>query len=395
MRKYIVFILAIVSIVAALPVSAQQPQPTPSQGSGQQAPPVVAPELFNQGGAALQAGNYQQALLDYSLFLLLNPTDSQGFLARGFANQYLGELDSALADITQALSFAPPTSEYTARAYLTRADVYLQQENIEAALGDLNASLDIMPNSPEALATRAAIFTFQRRFDDALADYNAVISLQPDATFAYSQRGEINRQLGNLDAALADFNQALEMDPNNLDAYFNRALIYGTQAEYAAALDDLDTILTLDPEVISVYLLRAQINIEAENVEDAALDYLNWMDNIETRSISPANGTLINEPFAIEMGPGWIYNFELEAEAGQILNIEAVRLENAEADPLVVLVDADRQPLIADDDGGGNLNALIQNYVIPAEGQYTVIIGHAAGGNVGRLGVRIRLNDEN
>src|SRR5690606_20742366 len=152
----------------------------PSQSGNQQAPPVVAPELFNQGREALQAGDYQQALLDYSLFLLLNPTDSQGFLARGFANQSLGELDGALADITQALNFAPPLSEYTARAYLSRADVYIQQDEIEAALGDLNTALDIMPNAPEALATRAAIFIFQRRYDEALEDYNALITLQPE-----------------------------------------------------------------------------------------------------------------------------------------------------------------------------------------------------------------------
>ncbi len=395
MRKTIVFIMTIVCIMVALPVNAQQPQPTPNQSGNQQAPAVVAPELFNQGSAALQAGDYQKALLDYSLFLLLNPTDSQGFLARGFTNQYLGELDGAVADITQALNFAPPLSEYTARAYLTRADVYIQQDEIEAALGDLNTSLDIMPNSAEALATRAAIFIFQRRFEDALEDYNAVITLQPEAVSAYTQRGELNRQLGNLDAALADFNQVLELDPNSLDAYFNRALIYGTQAEYSAALDDLDTILTINPGEFGVYLLRAQINVSAANVEDAALDYLNWMDSIETRRFAPVEDTLINEPFAIEMGPGWVYNFVLEAEAGQILNIEAVRLENAEADPLLVLVDAERTPLVADDDGGGNLNALIQNYVIPAEGQYTVIISHAGSGNAGRLAVRIRLDDAN
>jgi hypothetical protein len=35
--------------------------------------------------------------------------------------------------------------------------------------------------------------------------------------------------------------------------------------------------------------------------------------------------------------------------------------------------------LIADDDSGGNMNAAITNYELPQEGEYTLIIGHAAG----------------
>ncbi len=393
MRKSIIFILLVLITVAALPANAQQIQPTPVPSGSQEASPAVAPELFNKGSAALQSGDYQQALLNYSLFLMVNPTDSQGFLARGFANQYLGEIDNALDDLTQALNFAPPETEYAARAYQTRADVYLQKNNVESALADLNASLEIMPNSPEALGTRASIFIFQQRFDDALADYTQVIELQPNAPVAYNQRGDLNRQIGNLDAALEDFNQSLQLDPNSVDAYFSRAMVYNSKAQYDEALDDLDTILSLNPDEIGVYLLRGRVNTTAEHREEAASDYLTWLDSIETRRISPTNDTPINEPFAIDMAPGWVYNFELTAEEGQVLNIEAVRLDNAEADPLVILVNSDRQPLIADDDSGGDFNSLIQDFVIPSEGQYTVIISHAGGGADGKVGIRIRLGE--
>ena len=49
----------------------------------------------------------------------------------------------------------------------------------------------------------------------------------------------------------------------------------------------------------------------------------------------------------------------------------------------MVLVDATGTPLAGDDDSGGSVNALILNYVLPADGQYSLVVGHSLGGFTG------------
>ena len=392
MRKLLILAMIMIAGSAmALPASAQQGDTAPP-GSGNSPTVIVAPELFRQAGEAAQAGNYQRALLDYSLFILLNPTDSQGYYARALTYQLLEKPDASLDDLEQAIVFAPAIAEYTAQVYLNRASLLLDQNDIDAALEDLDASLGLAPDQPDALLTRASVYAFQERYNDALDDYSRVITLAPDDTRAYSQRGVLNMRLGNLDEALTDLSRAIDINPENSDIYINRALLYNLQNDFDNALTDLDSALDINPQNVGLYVFRGAINTRANHPVDAATDYLLWMDTTNTRQITPAEDVPLNQPFVIDMSQGWVYNFMFEAEEGQVLNVIANRLNNAEADPLLVLVNEDRAALVADDDSGGDMNAAIYNFVIPEDGEYIVILGHALGGATGQVGVLVGLD---
>lgn len=389
-----VLLVLIILVVAALPVSAQQQPPPPVTDSIGGVPFVVAPELYVQAGQAAEAGNYARALIDYSLFILLNPTDSRAFYSRGMLYQQVGELDDAINDLSQALALAPPVPEYTAQVYVNRAGVYLQQDEMSAALADLESSIALLPDDPDVLMVRASVYAFMRRFDEALDDYTRIITLQPNEPAAYTQRGELNLFMGNLNDALTDFTRVTTLTPDSSAAYVNRARVFNAGADYASALSDLDTALMLNPDNIGVYLFRAGVNALADNTGDAASDYLQWLDSIETRRIVPEIDRLpVNQPFALDFQPGWVYDLKFPAEAGQVMYVEAVQLEGGDVDPLLVVASADRQALFADDDGGDSFNALINGYTIPDDGDYLLIIGHAGGGGTGRVGVIIVMEE--
>ena len=385
MRKLVVLTVVVLLWVVTVPVFAQD-----DTNTSDEVPLVVAPELFMQAGQAVQAQNYGRALLDYSLYILLNPTDSQGFYGRGVTYEQVGELDSALSDLNHALTFAPDSPAYTSQIRSTRANIYVQQNNAEAALDDLNQAIELDASNTDALLIRGNVLAFQQHYDEALSDYNAVIELQPDNNRAYSQRGAVNMQLGNLDDALDDLNQAIELDPSNVQPYVNRALLYSSRADFDSALNDLNSALDLTPDNSRLYLFRASVNTSANKVADAASDYLLWMDNITTREFTSFDSLSGSDPVVIDMEPGWVYNFPFEAAEGQTLNIAASTLENSQADPLVV-VDSNRMALVGNDDGGGNLDAVIEDFVIPADGRYTLIVSHALGGANGRIGVLLDL----
>src|SRR5690606_15369818 len=84
--------------------------------------------------------------------------------------------------------------------------------------------------------------------------------------------------------------------------------------------------------------------------------------------------------FLIEMGPGRIYSIPFSAQAGQVISAAAISMaENPPVDPLLVIIGTDNRPLVANDDSGNSMNAAITGYTLPADGEYTLLVGHAAG----------------
>jgi hypothetical protein len=60
-----------------------------------------------------------------------------------------------------------------------------------------------------------------------------------------------------------------------------------------------------------------------------------------------------------------------EGQAGQVVTIE---LDSVDFDAYLQLKDADESELASDDDGAGNLNALIENFTLPTDGTYTIVV---------------------
>jgi tetratricopeptide (TPR) repeat protein len=63
--------------------------------------------LRNRGKAFLFAGNYKQAIADFSEMIRLNPTSYAGFAWRGFAHFEFGSNDAGLSDYREALRLEP------------------------------------------------------------------------------------------------------------------------------------------------------------------------------------------------------------------------------------------------------------------------------------------------
>ena len=93
------------------------------------------------------------------------------------------------------------------------------------------------------------------------------------------------------------------------------------------------------------------------------------------------------------MAAGIRYDLSFDAAAGQHVTLSAQAREAAGTDPLIVLLDASGQPVAGDDDSGGDLNALIEDYVIPSDGTYTLVVSHAGGNPNGALRVLLALEE--
>jgi hypothetical protein len=96
-------------------------------------------------------------------------------------------------------------------------------------------------------------------------------------------------------------------------------------------------------------------------------------------------------PFSLEIQEGVVYRVPFEGEAGQPVDVTAEVVDSSEVDSLIVILDADDEPLIADDNSGEDSDAAIQGYVLPASGNYTLVVSHADGGSEGDISVLLTL----
>ncbi len=95
-------------------------------------------------------------------------------------------------------------------------------------------------------------------------------------------------------------------------------------------------------------------------------------------TIEPTSTPVVSEPGAISIGESVsstltdgpnVHTFE--GNAGQVVTIE---LDSVDFDAYLQLNDEDDSELASDDDGAGNLNALIENFSLPVDGTYTIVV---------------------
>lgn len=210
MKKFAVIALLVAASV--LPVTAQDAAQ----------PPVLVPDVFDRAITRFDAQDYEGALRDYSLFLLLNPTSISAYYWRGLSNYALEDYDRALSDVERAITMTSPDfqPEMMTALYGLRGDIHTIQSDFAAAIDDYSAALTITP-TPEALVSRASIYFSRGDLENALSDFDAAIDLQPNNPALYIYRGMVNIALDETQAAGADylrFFQLFTTDPVDTSA---------------------------------------------------------------------------------------------------------------------------------------------------------------------------------
>lgn len=261
-------------------------------------------------------------------------------------------------------------------ALAARARNYAQAEDYELAIRDYTCALELSPDNTEYLNGRANVYNEMGEIGDALVDYNRILEIDPGFPYAYNNRGNIYLKRGDYHAAIADYTHAIELMPNNTEIeYRNRGLAYSEIGEYEQALADLNHSIAQDNTYAESYLTRAWIYLFLG--DDRA--YADFARYIELMAIHPEtlelDGVVNGEVFP--MTEGKVYRLVFEAQAGQEINAEAQAGLLSRIDPLLVLLNPAGEAIIADDDSGINLNAVIANFIIPETGTYTLLLSHA------------------
>ncbi len=326
------------------------------------------------------------ALADASSAIRLDPQDARAYYLRAYIENLEANLTLALQDATQVVRLAPND----ATSYILRAQIERRMNDDKDALTDLNQAVSIDPSNPNAYLNRSYVYADEKQYDLALKDLNQTLQLAPNDSTVLTARSEIYRAQGNDTAALADANQVVQLDPTNPDSYLRRGYIYDDMKNAASALADYNKAIQLAPTYPWGYLARGSSYGKQGDIKNEAADYWQFAQLDGTHALDQAeiqSGSTIK----VMMEPGLVIRIPFEGKAGQVVTIACASPGDA-VDSLLVLLDANRQPIAADDDSGGDTNALISKVTLPTTGTYTIIVTHAGGNNTGNINVTLTVS---
>lgn len=183
----------------------------------------IAPELgenhFVMGRVFMGLRDAANALLEFAKADSLKLNTSDLFLYQGIANFVVGNNDKALSSYDKAEKINPKDYKIT----YNRALLYLELEQLDNAMLNLNKSIDLKSDFAEAYLSRAMVSYEDEKFKNCIIDCNKAIELKPSLADAYYYRAMSNGGIGKDKEAIVDFDKAVEINPNHDNALNHRA----------------------------------------------------------------------------------------------------------------------------------------------------------------------------
>lgn len=282
-----------------------------------------------------------------------------------------------------------------ALAYANRGNTAYEQRLYEDAVLDFTCAIQLAPDTPDYYNERGNAYYWLDQDKEANADYTKVLELDPEAGYAYNNLANLYSSIGDYEKALEYYTQALSL-PNGTDeiVYTNRASLYIESGNYEKAQSDLDEALGIDPNHPEAHLSQASLYVILNEVQEAASSYETWVTLTETDSSGPAY--VPNRNYATRLETGQVERIQVSVKSGDVLSLSAAAIDSDQkVDPLLVILDESGTALIADDDSGVNIDAVIADFVIPSTGTYTVVLSNSGGfykqGIDGKVNISIEL----
>lgn len=164
------------------------------------------------------------------------------------------EGDSAIAACTRAILSGRYSGEHLGYLLGNRGAEYLQKEDYDRALADLNHAIRLHPGAIN-FRNRGRVYHWKKDYDRALADYNQAVRLNPRYANALHDRGRLYYNKHEFDRAIADFNEAIRLDPSG-DKFEDRGNAYFHKDDFDRAISDYNESIRLTPESAEPYNMR-------------------------------------------------------------------------------------------------------------------------------------------
>jgi tetratricopeptide (TPR) repeat protein len=216
-------------------------------------------ETMDRANSWFQKGQMDNAIATYNQAIRINSDRNSNkalyalaYMGRANAYHAKGQLDKALADYTTAILVALKTGRrentsslaliyrnIVAEALAARGNVYWAKDDLDSAIADLTNAIELNPKQAYAYRLRGSVFYHKNEFAKGIADLTEAIRLDPKDADAYLRRGALYLTNGHIDKAIANCSRAIQLNPDCAEAYCLRCLAYTISNRFGEAHADL------------------------------------------------------------------------------------------------------------------------------------------------------------
>ncbi len=182
--------------------------------AGRKPNPTDAKTYHQMGNDYYEKGDYDRAIENYNMAILLNPVFSEAYFNRALSYYQLKNFDKSVSDYTKAVELDP----HNPIIYNNRGDAYYRKQDFQSAVKDYDKAISLNPNYLKAFYNRGLSYASIEEYEKAIDDFSKVVELKPDFAEAYHLRGLAKEYAGEISSATEDYEKALELNPDLTEA---------------------------------------------------------------------------------------------------------------------------------------------------------------------------------
>ncbi len=177
-------------------------------------PKTATPEIFkdsnyyfNMGTFHQEAGDHQEALINYQKAAELDPRNPEIYNNIGLIYKKLRMYDASLEQFMRALYIDPNFS----KAYNNIGVVYYKKGNIKGAISNYKKAIQAEPDNLETYNNLGIIYKKQNWLEKAQSVYNKAFKIDPDHPGTNYNLGLLYEEMGNMTSAIYFYRRFIKL----------------------------------------------------------------------------------------------------------------------------------------------------------------------------------------
>ncbi len=233
----------------------------------------TARQYFRAGEDFTKANNYQDAIVQYTRAIELDPDYDKAYVNRALAYSRTGEHKNAAEDYDRALVFDDKNEEL----YYFSGKEWHEAGNLQFALVKLTTAINNKKNFLEAYQARYHVYMDLEQYDKALEDGQVCLKINDDEQ-AYFNLARVYEKLGMDNEAEEAYRNSLQKNRRVVETHFYYAQLLYRLEKYNEAAMEVTQVLQLDPHHLEGILLQSQV-LAAQG------DFLKASDQLSVASV--------------------------------------------------------------------------------------------------------------
>ena len=286
-----------------------------------------------QGQLLIDAGQYEQAIDEFTCAIDAQPGEVEGYRGRIEAKLLLGSYSDAMRDFTLITVLILPE----------------HPDAVSTILAGYSARLAVDPNNIAALSGKSFMHWLDYDYPSAIQTLNQLIQVQPDSIYGNLFLGSSRLLKGVAKTkGVANIERAIELAPNNPDVRFivADAYTYGLP-DPQRAFADATMALNGGLNTPRVHAILASSYLAFGDMVSAAEHIKTHIDLVTTEFVT-TNPMDPDTTDTLELVPGRTYTIPVPAIAGETISITTSSSDYW--DTILVLLDPNGTPVAGADD---------------------------------------------